>query len=276
MVGPRGGSPYSKRAGGRVSKQQYYQQAIAAQQAQAAAAAASYHQQQQQQQQQQQAVAAVAAVESLNKSKAPKSAPAETEDSKAVMSLRETAMVRYIQYREWMELVIGTATEKSLYVLPSTEVQVSAVEIGSKDESSNPKARSAFYTQAAESLRNELLGKNANGNLEKKPHPSEEELREKFGLEISEQVKVKRVVCDLGLPKPAECPPQEILEAQLAKYEAAKAAKALTEETAMALTADELPQPDAEMEDAAKEAGEEQGSNNAKPGADQTTETPDV
>lgn len=244
MVGPRGGSPYAVRTGGRVSKQQYFQQALAAQQQQAAAAAASYNQQQQQQQQQQQAVAAVAAVEKIKKSSSRSSGP-QAEENKDVISLRETATVRYIRYREWMELVIGTATETPKYVPPSTNV--ARLTISSEPAEPVLSEKGTFYKKAAETLRNDFLDKQGAETLEKKPHSTEAELREKFGLEVSNQVKVKRIAIDLGLPQPARAPSKEVLEAQLAKYEQAKT-NAFVEQTVSGVS-DHVN--DAEMADAA-------------------------
>lgn len=250
MVGPRGGSPYARRGGNRVSKQQYYQQAIAAQQQQAAAAAASYHQQQQQRQQQQQAVAAVAVVENITKKTSDKlSGGGAPEDKSVAMSLRETAIVRYIRYRELMELIIGTATETPKYVAPSLKSYSSAAPSSESLDDTELSSKSIFYKQATDALRLEFLSKSAHEATESSSHSSESELKSKYGLEICEQHKVQRVACDLGLPEPAKAPPKEILEAQIAKYQEARASKALTDEDVASF----IEGRDAEMKDVPSE-----------------------
>ena len=252
MVGPRGGSPYVKRGGGRVFKQQYYQQAIAAQQAQAAAAAASYHHQQQQQQ----VVTAVAVAENAandanktsnnNNNELVQDGNGDTDSQKDIMSLRESAIVRYVKYHEWMELVIGTATETPTYVPP--EVKIDGLEVGVKsaedksDTLAGLSEKGRFYKEASERLQTEFGLKSGATRTENKHDASETELKEKYGFEIVEQVKIKPVACNLGLPEPAKAPPREVVEAKIAKFVEAKAAAeaaaaaALTESSVLPVT----------------------------------------
>lgn len=140
MVGPRGGSPYVKRGGGRISKQQQYQQAIATQHIQASAY--QQHQQQLQQQAHQQQhmpqhlpqhqmqthpqhhhpqesaglVPPPASANSGGKFADDGDEAGGMGDEMDLMSLREAAMIRYGRYHEWMELITSSAVPTSKFV----------------------------------------------------------------------------------------------------------------------------------------------------------------
>lgn len=139
MVGPRGGSPYVKRGGGRVSKQQHYQQAMATQHIQASAYQQHQQQLQQQAHQQQQMSQHLPqhqmqahpqhhnpqesglAPPPANATSGGKFADDGDEaggmgDEMDLMSLREAAMIRYGRYHEWMELITSSAVPTSKFV----------------------------------------------------------------------------------------------------------------------------------------------------------------
>lgn len=234
MVGPRGGSPYIKRGNGRISKQQHYQQSIAAQQAQAAAAAASFqHQHQHQQlqqhqhppQHQQQDEMVAAAIANANSNSGGKFGDDVDEaggmgDEMDLMSLRDAAMMRYVRYHEWMELVIGTAVETSKYVAgPATttaieneaqstylnpiienEQRMTATEQDNKPKglSGGLSEKALFFKKATEALREEFGNAKDISNSE---HSTENELLEKFGLKVTDKLKVKIIRSSMGTPE---------------------------------------------------------------------------
>jgi hypothetical protein len=221
----------------RVSKQQYYQQAVAAQHTQAAAAAANYHHQQQQQQ--------VQAVQSHRSSKHGSSAASGKPVNKNAISLRESAVIRYIRHREWIEFVVGTAPLPALaeQVLPSSsslnesikqkeeELAQLRAEISSNNASAeeplNLLAKSKFYDEAIAQLRASFPTALGSSSVTT-PDTSAAELKDKFGLVVMPSTPVVRLsseqIGDLGLPVYKQAPPQEELDARIAKYQAEAAA----------------------------------------------------
>lgn len=242
MVGPRGGSPYIKRGNGRISKQQHYQQSIAAQHAQAAAAAASFqHQHQHQQlqqhqhppQHQQQDEMVAAAIANANSNSGGKFGDDVDEaggmgDEMDLMSLRDAAMMRYVRYHEWMELVIGTAVETSKYVAgPATTTAIeneaqsaylnpiieNEQRMNATEQDNKPKGLSGglsekalFFKKATEALREEFGNAKDTSNSE---NSTENELLEKFGLKVTDKLKVKIIRSSMGTPEISNGPSTE-------------------------------------------------------------------
>ena len=241
MVLPR---PYTNRKSlSRVSKQQYYQQAVAAQHTQAAAAAANYHHHHQQQQQQQQQQDQT--VQTRRPSKHSSISVSGKAVNKHALSLRESAVVRYIRHREWLEFVVGTAPLPALakQVLPSSESLDESIkqkeeeiaqlraEIGSNSASAedplNLSAQSKFYDEATVNLRASFPSALGSPTT---PDTSAAELKDKFGLVVTPSAPVVRLspeqIGDLGLPVYKQAPPQAELDARIAKHQAAAAAAA--------------------------------------------------
>ncbi|KAF5095238.1 hypothetical protein D0Z03_001883 [Geotrichum reessii] len=240
MVLPR---PYSNRKSlSRVSKQQYYQQAVAAQHTQAAAAAANYHHYQQQQQQQQQTQALNSRRPSKRSSK-----PA----NKYAISLRDTAVIRYVRHREWAEFVVGTAPlpAPSDWTPPSLEDTIKQKEEelaqlraevdsnASGEELLNLSAKTKFYDSATTQLRASFPSSLGGVTTHNNNDASETELQDKFGLVAVRSAPVVRLsadqIGDLGLPVYKQSPPQEEVDAWIAKHQAkAKEAAAAAVESA--------------------------------------------
>lgn len=219
---------------GRVSKQQYFQQALAAQQQQAAAAAAAFNQQQ---------AAAAAHRKSTAAAFTPASGPIQQAadrdgySSAGAMSLREMATVRYIRYREWMELVVGTGKETTSYVKPVILPLPTAAEADEKTTDVSVDGcvlsdRAAFYKHASETLRSETLATSSStastDDDNAKPHASETELSTRFGARIVPQQKVTRVQVDLGESRTTPSSSKDVTEDQLERYRQAIGAAAAT------------------------------------------------
>ncbi|VVT48931.1 uncharacterized protein SAPINGB_P002021 [Magnusiomyces paraingens] len=223
MVGPRGNSsPYNKRIGnvGRVVKQSYGYPSMSSQQH--AAIATSYQNQVQQQ-------------PSSNNSPHPHSDAAASStggkygddieelggsrDFIDVVSFRDTAMVRYIRYHEWMELILGTAVDTKQYVngaKSTTDIEARAkstyLDKVSRDDESifekteeTRKAKTAFFRKATDTLKDEFgslstvtLGDKKRTTTEKS---LEKELREDYGIVIVENARVRPVRADMDIPE---------------------------------------------------------------------------
>ncbi|KAF5098970.1 hypothetical protein D0Z00_001836 [Geotrichum galactomycetum] len=235
MVLPR---PYANRKSqSRVSKQQYYQQAVAAQHTQAAAAAANYHHQQQQ----------VQTVQSSRSSKHSSSTASGKPVNKHSLSLRESAVIRYIRHREWIEFVVGTAPLPALakQTLPSSssldesikqreeELAQLRAEINSNTASTedplNLSTKSKFYDEATAQLRASFPSALGSSSVTT-PDTSATELKDKFGLVVTPSAPVVRLsseqIGDLGLPVYKQSPPQAEIDARIAKHQAEVAATA--------------------------------------------------
>lgn len=213
MVGPRGGSPYVKRGIGRVTKQHNYS---TTQQAHHAQAAASAYQQQQH--------AAQQSGETVNigggKFGDDGDEAGGMGDELDLMSLRDAAMVRYVRYNEWMELITGTAVStdrfkpslketreaedeaEMLYIKPILDRQTDESEKKSLSEGLSEKA--LFFKKLTEKLREEFSAppKEDQSSTDGKGE-TEVELYEKYQLEVISKFKIK-AICSSSTKSPSK------------------------------------------------------------------------
>lgn len=223
MVGPRGNiSPYNKRInnGGRVSKQPYgYGSQMTSQQQ--AAVASAYQQQQGHPGPPAHSRSEAAAITAGGKYGDDLEELGSSRDFVDVVSFRETSMVRYLRYHEWMELVLGTAVDTKKYVngvKSTTDIEARAKstyleKLSKGDEPSvfdklteSSREKAAFFKKATETLREEFGSLSTATIGESKRSASEEqlekELQERYGFVIVENTKVKPVRAEMDLPEP--------------------------------------------------------------------------
>lgn len=222
MGGPRGGGTvYSKRGSGRVSKHHGYSTPHQPHHAQAAANA--YQQQQQQlhqQQQQQKSEAAARTVQGGGKFGEDADEVGGLGDELDLVSLREAATVRYLRYNEWMELITTTAlsadkfvmspetTQKveeeveNLYIKPLLERQAKEFEEKKPLLSEGLSEKVMFFKEATEKLREEFNAPIASTKTDEpeSKHQVEEELKKKYNLEVIDKFKITPIRTSVARP----------------------------------------------------------------------------